>query len=411
MMPGPPQVLGWAGEQVVSQRRLFSIGKIPNLPLGQVRRRLPTLFCACMGFFALAMALGKASAAQHADGIADRSNDPAPALVDAPEAQLADQSAVPGSIHGVIAEKDGTVCEGAHVALTLKVANSTSGSLSGLAPVREAISDASGRFTFVDVPPGPFQITVTSAGFIPETVMATLLPGQAYEVSQITMTMQETTSEIQVTASQEQIAQAQLKVEEQQRVLGVLPNFYVSYAPDAAPLNKRQKFGLAWHSVTDPATFLFVGIFAGIEQADNTFSGYGQGGQGYAKRFGAGYTDQLTGTMIGQGILASWWKQDPRYFYKGSGSARSRALYAIAMAVMCKGDSGHWQVNYSAIVGGLASGGISNLYYPASNRSGAGLTFENALIGTGESAISNLFQEFVVRKLTPHLPNYSANKP
>jgi len=72
------------------------------------------------------------------------------------------------------------------------------------------------------------------------------------------MTMQETTSEIQVTASQEQIAQAQLKVEEQQRVLGVLPNFYVSYAPDAAPLNKRQKFGLAWHSVTDPATFLFV---------------------------------------------------------------------------------------------------------------------------------------------------------
>ena len=364
-----------------------------------------------MGFFALAMALGKASAAQHADGIADRSNDPAPALVDAPEAQLADQSAAPGSIHGVIAEKDGTVCEGAHVALTLKVANSTSGSLSGLAPVREAISDASGRFTFVDVPPGPFQITVTSAGFTPETVMATLLPGQAYEVSQITMTMQETTSEIQVTASQEQIAQAQLKVEEQQRVLGVLPNFYVSYAPDAAPLNKRQKFGLAWHSVTDPATFLFVGIFAGIEQADNTFSGYGQGGQGYAKRFGAGYTDQLTGTMIGQGILASWWKQDPRYFYKGSGSARSRALYAIAMAVMCKGDSGHWQVNYSAIVGGLASGGISNLYYPASNRSGAGLTFENALIGTGESAISNLFQEFVVRKLTPHLPNYSANKP
>jgi len=78
---------------------------------------------------------------------------------------------------------------------------------------------------------------------------------------------------------------------------------------------------------------------------------------------------------------------------------------------MCKGDNGRWQVNYSAIIGGLAAGGISNLYYPASNRSGIGLTFENALIGTGESAVSNLFQEFVIRKLTPRVPNYGAGKP
>jgi hypothetical protein len=115
--------------------------------------------------------------------------------------------------------------------------------------------------------------------------------------------------------------------------------------------------------------------------------------------------------MIGGAILPSWWKQDPRYFYKGTGTVRSRVLYAIAMSVMCKGDNGRWQVAYSALVGGLAAGGISNLYYPAANRSGAGLTFANFGIGTGGSAIQNLIQEFVIRRLTPHVPNDAAQKP
>ena len=83
----------------------------------------------------------------------------------------------------------------------------------------------------------------------------------------------------------------------------------------------------------------------------------------------------------------------------------------IATTVVCKGDNGHWQTNYSGLGGGLAAGGISNLYYPASNRSGLALSFENAGIGTAESAVQNLFQEFVVRKLTPRIPNYGSPKP
>ena len=83
--------------------------------------------------------------------------------------------------------------------------------------------------------------------------------------------------------------------------------------------------------------------------------------------------------MIGDAILPSILKQDPRYFYKGSGTTRSRILYALANAVVCKGDNGHWQPDYSGILGSLAAGGISNLYYPASNRNGVQLTFENTL--------------------------------
>jgi hypothetical protein len=115
--------------------------------------------------------------------------------------------------------------------------------------------------------------------------------------------------------------------------------------------------------------------------------------------------------MIGGAILPSLLKQDPRYFYKGTGSIRSRVFYAIANSVVCKGDNGHWQTNYSGIAGGLAAGGISNLYYPASNRSGLALSFENAAIGTAESAAQNLFQEFIVRKLTPRIPTYGSSKP
>jgi hypothetical protein len=150
---------------------------------------------------------------------------------------------------------------------------------------------------------------------------------------------------------------------------------------------------------------------AGVEQAQNHFEGYGQGAEGYAKRFGAGYADTITGTFIGGAILPSLLKQDPRYFYKGQGSIESRALYAIANSVICKGDNRRWQVNYSNILGSLAAGGLSNLYYPSDDRNGAGLTFENAAIGIGSTAVANLFQEFLIRKLTPKLPKHEPNKP
>ena len=119
-----------------------------------------------------------------------------------------------------------------------------------------------------------------------------------------------------------------------------------------------------------------TGAVAGIEQANHTFKGYGLGAEGYGMRFGANYADGFDSDLIGGAILPSLFKQDPRYFYKGTGSVRSRVLYAIEAAVICRGDNGHRQFNYSGILGGLAAGGISNLYYPAGDRSGVGVTFE-----------------------------------
>ena len=299
--------------------------------------------------------------------------------------------ALPSSISGTVVDQDGAVVPGAHVHLT------------GDAPSlnQDATTGKDGQFSFNNVPPGHFQLTVTAAGFSSQTYSALLQPDQIETVPPIALVVAANVTEVQVTLTQTEVAEQQIKVEEQQRILGAIPNFFVSYTPDAVPLTSKQKFKLSWKSVIDPVTFLMVGGAAGVEQAQNHFNGYGQGAEGYAKRYGAGYADTVVGTFFGGAIFPSLLKQDPRYFYKGTGSKSSRFLYAVGNTFICKGDNGHWQPGYSNILGSLAAGGVSNIYYPAADRDGFGLTFENAAIGLAATAATNVLQEFVIRHFTP----------
>jgi len=306
-----------------------------------------------------------------------------------------------GTISGTVVDRTGAVATGALVTLTRD----------DQSPSQNVLSGDDGQFSFSNVAAGPFHVTVTSTGFATQTSSGVLHSGETFIVPTMSLAVATAVTEVQVAVSPVEVAEEQLKAQEKQRVFGVLPNFYVSYVPDAVPLNSKQKFNLAWKTVVDPFTLVMVAGAAGVEQAQNHFEGYGQGAEGYAKRFGAGYADTITGTFIGGAILPSLLKQDPRYFYKGQGSIESRALYAIANSVICKGDNRRWQVNYSNILGSLAAGGLSNLYYPSDDRNGAGLTFENAAIGIGSTAVANLFQEFLIRKLTPKLPKHEPNKP
>ena len=297
-----------------------------------------------------------------------------------------------GTIEGVAVSSDGEVYQGVRVELM------STGPISG--PAMTQTTDADGAFRFTNVPPGGFRLTLTSTGFATQVVTGTLHAGETFDAHDVVMTVASASSDVHVTASREDIAQAQIKIEETQRVLGIVPNFYVAYDHNAVAMTTRQKFALTWRSDIDPVTLAATGMIAGFEQAENILPGYGQGAQGYAKRFGAGYADTVINTFIGSAILPSLLKEDPRYFYKGTGSVKSRFWYAIANSVICKGDNGKWQPNYSAIVGGLASGAISNLYYPAGD-DGWVVTFEGAAIGTATGAIQNLFQELLVKKLTP----------
>ncbi len=311
------------------------------------------------------------------------------------------QPASPGSISGTVVDSTGAVVAGAHIKLTRET--QTTGP--------EAVSGNDGQFSFDAVAPGSFQLTVTADGFETQIASATLHPGEILTVPQITLPVATAMTEVKVGLTGPEVAEEELKVQEKQRVLGVIPNFYITYVPNAAPLTPKQKFKLAWKTTTDPVTFGIVGVIAGIQQSQNAFSGYGQGAQGYAKRYGASYADLTSGTFIGGAILPSLLKQDPRYFYKGTGSKRSRLLYALANSVICKGDNGRWQTNYSSILGNLAAGGISNLYYPASSRRGATLTFETALIGIGATGAANIIEEFFSTKLTSNVPKNDPTKP
>ena len=303
------------------------------------------------------------------------------------------QTIQPANITGTITDSDGASIAAARLTLTYLDHPNT--------PTRQTTSNADGAFTFTSIAPGSFQISVEAHGFSSSHVRGSLLPGQQEELPPITLSPS-VNIDVNVIATQQEVAQAQIKEAEQQRIFGAIPNFYVSYNPHPVPLDPKQKFTLAWKTSIDPVTFLFTGAIAGINQAQNLFPEYGQGAQGYAKYYASAYADGIIDTMIDGAILPSLLKQDPRYFYKGTGTIRSRALYAIANVFICKGDNGKWQPNYSGLLGGLASASISNLYYPPPDR-GVATTFRTTFIGMGGNAAANLFQEFLIRKLTPHL--------
>ena len=304
-----------------------------------------------------------------------------------------EQKKVPGTISGSVVGQDGKALGGVSVKLTMD----------GQPRSQEVLTSEDGQFAFTNVAPGPFQLTITSEGFSMQSSAGVLHSGETVALPQISLVLATTITKVRVELSPIEIAQEQMNDEMKQRVLGVIPNFYVTYVPNAAPLTTKQKFHLAARLSIDPVYFVFAGAVAGVQQARNEFPGYGQGAQGYAKRYGATLGDFTISNFLGNAVFPSVFKQDPRYFYRGTGTAKSRALYALANAVICKGDNGHWQANYSEILGSLAAGGISNLYYPASDR-GAGLVFQNTAIGIGGTAVLNLLKEFVLTKITTNVP-------
>ena len=317
----------------------------------------------------------------------------------APNATAQERGPAPpltGTISGTVVDRTGAVVPGARVKLSREDSSLN----------QEVMSDSDGQFYFAGVAPGSFHLTIDSPGFTTQTASGMLDGGEDYAVPPVLLTVAAAATEVKVAMTPVEIAEAEIKDEEKQRILGVIPNFYVTYNSSAAPLNPKQKFELAWKSTIDPINFGLTGAIAGIQQGANAFSGYGQGAQGYAKRYAASYADSVIGTFVGAAILPSVLKQDPRYFYKGTGTRRSRFLYAVANAVICKGDNGRWQANYSSMLGSLAAGGISNLYYPESDRD-ATVTLENTLIAIGSNAANNILQEFLIRRFTRNAPTYT----
>ncbi|MGA7648309.1 MAG: carboxypeptidase-like regulatory domain-containing protein [Terriglobales bacterium] len=257
-----------------------------------------------------------------------------------------------------------------------------------------------GTFAFHEVTSGiAFQINVAAEGFAEWTSPISVEPGQEKTLADIKLRILAVQRAVTVSYSEKEVAAQEFKAEEQQRILRFIPNTYVTYEPHPEPLTTGMKFHLAYKSLTNPVFFARTDAWAGVQQAADTPGQWRQGAEGYGKRVGAGLVDATTEGLIGNAILPSLLHQDPRYFYQGSGTKKSRALHAILAAFICNGDDGKTQPNYSTWGGSLISSSISLAYYPSSDRN-AQHVFRSFGIGMGLHVGGGLVQEFILAKFT-----------
>jgi hypothetical protein len=263
-----------------------------------------------------------------------------------------------------------------------------------------AVTKDDGGFAFDQAPAGAaYQITVTADGFADWNSSITVEPGENKTLPEIKLRILAVQRAVTVSYSSKDVAVQQLKAEEQQRILSFIPNTYVVYEPHPEPLTTKMKFHMAYKSLSNPFFFGRTAAWAGVTQARDNPSEWHQGAEGYGKRLGAGFADAVTGSLISNAILPSLLHQDPRYFYQGTGTKKSRAFHAMSAPFVCKGDNGAWQPNYSQLGGSLIGYSISTAYYPGSTRT-AGHVFQTFGIDMGLHVVGSLAQEFILGKFT-----------
>ena len=319
-----------------------------------------------------------------------------PVNVDTPASPEAPKSAAlhgdSASLSGTVVDVNGDLVPGATVILDCPQSEDH----------REAVAGDNAGFAFTNLTPGvPYSVIVKAKGFVDWTSSPiTLAPGQYDFLTDVRIKIEGAETSVTVYASNNQLAAEQVRLAEQQRVLGFIPNFYVVYdAKNAVPLTTKLKFKLALRVSVDPVTIGGVAAMAAINQAANR-PDFAQGAKGYGQRFGVLAADGASDILIAGAILPSLLHQDPRYFYQGTGSTNSRLRHAMLSPFICRGDNGRLQPNYSSLGGNLASSALSNTYYPQSNR-GVGLVFGTFAIGTAERMVSGIAQEFILPRLTP----------
>ena len=165
-----------------------------------------------------------------------------------------------------------------------------------------------------------------------------------------------------------------------------------SYTP-LAPGGKFEQFGRA---AISPYFLVGAAAGAGISQAADTNPGYGQGGEGYGKRFGAAIADEASSNFFGSFLYPTLFHQDPRYFRKGKGNGTGgqRLGYAISRVFVTRNDSGKSAFNFSRVLGSLTSATLSNVYYSAHEQTGA-KTAERFGINLAGQAGFNVVREFL----------------
>jgi hypothetical protein len=326
-------------------------------------------------------------------------------LPDTPGYLLQQSSSAPdtsGFVEGVITDVHGGLVPGAAITLEMK----------GHSTQRDTVSDAEGHFLFSKVGPGTYELLVTASEL--KTYLSpafTVQAGEHATVPTIALAVASTNTTVDVSANSVEVAEEELKRETEQRIIGIVPNFYTSFIYDAAPLNTRQKFKLTFRAVTDPTAVVGPLVVAAIQQSRDTFPSWGNDdAASYGKRFAAAYGDELLSRTLSYAIFPAVFHQDPRYFYMGPSQKLSTRFWHAALAgLIVRGDNGRDQPNYSHMLGSASAGAISSVYHPASESAGklAALNFGIGIAGHGVQALT---REFIWPHFTTHVPAYEKGK-
>jgi len=310
----------------------------------------------------------------------------------APGQTLMASAAPTAMINGIVLDRQGYSISGAAISIVGEKTTYKSSST----------ADASGHFAFDSLDAAnTYRLTITAPGFTEwDSPEIALLPGQQLNLDDIKMKISEVETSVTAVFAEHMAAQ-QVRGEETQRVLGIVPSFYVVYEKqqNIVPMPASLKFHLAIRAETDVVTFSGAALLAGIHQASDT-PAYPQGFKGYAQRYGAAYAGGVSDILIGGAVLPSLLHQDPRYFYSGEGTTKQRIGHALRAIFLTHGDNGRTQFNFSGIGGDMASAALANTYYPTVDR-GAHLFFANWAVLSAGRAANTLAQEFLA-KFTTH---------
>ena len=169
--------------------------------------------------------------------------------------------------------------------------------------------------------------------------------------------------------------------------------FFPELAHQKGPLRSLQKLELAADESIAPSRFLSSGVTSAFDQARNAIPGYGQGWNGYAKRFGSSMATTASANMFGTFVFASAFHQDPRYFVRASGSLKQKIGNALRRVVVTRTDRGGEAPNFSGLLADLVAESIANSYLPDEERT-TGKTFQRFGIRVGLGAGVNVFKEY-----------------
>jgi hypothetical protein len=275
--------------------------------------------------------------------------------------------------------------------------------------VRQVVSDDDGSFRMEKLPTGAFTLTVAADGLTTLSTPVVLGPQERRVLPPVVLRIATVDTEVDA-VSQVEMANEQLKVEEKQRIIGIVPNFYVAYDPNTVPLNTAQKFRLARRTVLDPEVFVATGISAGIAQATQTPIEWQQNFKGYMQRYGAGYAGALAGIGLSGAVFPALFHEDPRYFYKGTGTTRERLRWSLKQAVVQRNDKGQWRPGYAEMLGDLSASLVTVAIYPHQATDWGKTTALDFALNIAGEAFGNLMEEFVVPKL-PHSKKKAAATP